>query len=93
MSYSTLQVNLAAAEVVCHNCVNSDQPVCANCGEKKVYFFGVNALDEFAKWLFDDRKGEWTAFAHNFSCLDSRGCIILVDIIFVFKFWLKDSTS
>ena len=67
MSYSTLQVNLAADEVVCHNCVNSDQPVCANCGEKKVYFFGVNALDEFAKWLFDDRKGEWTAFAHNFS--------------------------
>ena len=60
-------MNLAAAEVVCHNCVNSAQPICANCGEKKVYFFGVDALDEFAKWLFDGRKGEWTAFAHNFS--------------------------
>ena len=59
-------VQVAVAVSVCHNC--KDAPVteiCENCREKEVIFYGRNSLEQFCEWLFDNRQGQWTAFAHN----------------------------
>jgi hypothetical protein len=60
------KVNVACAEAVCNSCCESEEPFCDNCGEKQVTFYGTNSLNEFCEWLFNDRKDNWLAFAHNF---------------------------
>ena len=59
-------VQVAVAVSVCQDC--KDAPVtetCDNCQEKEVIFYGRDSLQKFCDWLFDNRKGQWTAFAHN----------------------------
>ena len=59
-------VQVAVAVSVCQDC--KDAPVtetCDNCEEKEVIFYGRDSLQKFCEWLFDNRKGQWTAFAHN----------------------------
>ena len=61
------EVNCICAKIICSECCHNDDDAenCEFCEQRNHTFFGPDALNEFCRWLFNDRCFPTTAIAHN----------------------------
>jgi hypothetical protein len=61
------RVNLACSEIVCSFCYRQDilDEECKFCKTRQMTFYGEEAVDEFCKYLFKERKWAVYGYAHN----------------------------
>ena len=67
------KVNCCVSWKFCHQCRNNPEAPCVNCGPDKIKeFVGLNAREEFCKYLFSPENVNCSALAHNSRGFDAQ---------------------